>query len=48
MDPQPKKKYQTPSLAVYGDLRRLTQSKGASSNDGGGAKPSTKTGGAPA
>jgi hypothetical protein len=36
--PQPlrKKRYQTPSLIVHGDIRRLTQAKGGALGDGGG------------
>ncbi|MGH7259465.1 MAG: lasso RiPP family leader peptide-containing protein [Nitrospiraceae bacterium] len=36
-----KKRYAAPTLTVYGDLRRLTKSKGGSNCDGGG-KPATR------
>nr|UXE46009.1 hypothetical protein Hi04_10k_c554_00008 [uncultured bacterium] len=40
---QPKKKeYRAPKLVVHGDVRRITQSKGASADDGSG-KPHTKS-----
>ncbi len=40
--PSRKKRYQTPSLTVHGDLRRLTQAKGGVLGDGGGM-PKTRT-----
>jgi hypothetical protein len=36
-----KKRYAPPALTVYGDLRRLTKSKGGTSCDGAG-KPMTR------
>jgi hypothetical protein len=45
MELETKKPYRAPKLVVYGDLRRLTASKGAGANDGGGGKPNTKSGG---
>lgn len=36
-----KKRYATPTLTVYGDLRHLTKSKGGVNCDGG-AKPMTR------
>lgn len=44
---QTKKPYRSPRLVVHGDLRRLTMAKGGTNNDGGG-KPRTKSGGASA
>lgn len=44
---QTKKPYRTPRLVVHGDLRRLTMTKGGTTNDGAG-KPRTKSGGASA
>lgn len=41
-----KKPYRPPRLVVYGDLRRLTETKGGGNNDGLG-KPRTKLGGGP-
>jgi hypothetical protein len=40
-----KKRYQSPKLVTYGDLRRLTKVKDGASGDGGG-KPMTKSSGA--
>jgi hypothetical protein len=42
-----KKAYRPPRLVTYGDFRSLTRAKGGGANDGGGAKPATKAGGAP-
>lgn len=39
--PSGKKRYAPPALTIYGDLRRLTRSKGGAACDGGG-KPATK------
>jgi|tagenome__1003787_1003787.scaffolds.fasta_scaffold15870430_2 hypothetical protein len=41
-----RKEYHSPRLKHLGDFRRLTQvTKGGGANDGGGAKPNTKSGG---
>jgi len=37
-----KKEYHPPKLVVHGDVREITQSKGASASDGTG-KPHTKS-----
>jgi len=39
--PSGKKRYTPPALTIYGDLRRLTQSKGGMNCDGAG-KPATR------
>lgn len=39
-----KRAYRTPKLKVYGDLRRLTRTKGGAGNDGAG-KPKTRLSG---
>lgn len=39
-----KRPYRAPILKVHGDFRKLTAAKGGTNNDGGG-KPQTKTGG---
>lgn len=41
---QTKKPYRSPRLVVYGDIRRLTLTKGSTNADGAG-KPRTKLGG---
>jgi hypothetical protein len=45
--PKGKKPYRKPRLAVHGDIRDLTQSKGSNKSDGSG-KPATKASGGPA
>ncbi len=40
-----KKTYRSPRLVVYGDLRRLTMTKGGTKTDSG--KPPTRAGGSP-
>ncbi|MBI3454388.1 MAG: lasso RiPP family leader peptide-containing protein [Candidatus Rokubacteria bacterium] len=44
---QRRKPYRPPRLVVYGDLRRLTMTKGGNKGDGGG-KPTTRASGAAA
>jgi hypothetical protein len=39
-----KKRYHTPHLAIYGDLRRLTMAKIGNKSDGAG-KPATRASG---
>jgi hypothetical protein len=40
--PEPgKRPYRAPVLAIHGDLRKMTQGKGGSQNDGSG-KPKTR------
>ena len=39
---EPKKIYSTPKLETYGSVRELTQVKGGTKNDGGGAAASTR------
>jgi hypothetical protein len=41
---QAKKTYRSPRLGVYGDLRRLTMTKGGTRSDGVGAAKSKTTG----
>lgn len=42
---QAKKPYRSPRLEVYGDLRRLTQTKGSIKPDAGGGPKSKLAGG---
>ena len=41
----PRKLYRRPRLAVHGDIRALTRTKGGAKGDGGGGKPKTRASG---
>ena len=41
-----RKRYVPPRVTRYGDLRRITLTKGGGANDGGAPKPNTKDQGA--